>query len=103
LVLRLPPRDFEAFPKIWRSHVFRDAHKRNYEFVDETLIFQGHSNFFGARSWLRCVPVDGLTKNVVKQNVYPLEQAFKQDQCELFAPISRKIQVFEVRVKVSFF
>ncbi len=32
--------------------------------------------------------LDGLTKNVVKQNVmYPLKQAFKQDQRELFKPI----------------
>jgi hypothetical protein len=43
--------------------------------------------FFGACSWLRYAPVDGLTKNVVKQNVQPLNQAFKQDQCELFKPI----------------
>jgi hypothetical protein len=41
----------------------------NFELVDETLIFQGHLNFFEARSWLRCAPVDGLTKNVVKQSV----------------------------------
>jgi hypothetical protein len=48
------------------------------------LDFQGHLNvFFGARSWLRRAPLDGLTKNV-EQNVYPLNQAFKQDQCELF-------------------
>jgi hypothetical protein len=37
--------------------------------VEETLIFQGHLNFFGARPWLRCAPVDGLTKTFVKQDV----------------------------------
>jgi hypothetical protein len=44
--------------------------------------------FFGVVHVL-CTLVDGLTKNVVKQNVYPLKlkQAFKQDQCELFKPI----------------
>jgi hypothetical protein len=45
-VLRLPLRHFQAFPKIWKSHVFREAHKRNFELVDETLIFQGHLNSF---------------------------------------------------------
>jgi hypothetical protein len=48
------------------------AHKQNFNLVDETLIFQGHLNvffFWGAPSWLCCAPVDGLTKNVVKQNV----------------------------------
>jgi hypothetical protein len=63
----------EAFlsisPKIWRTHVFRVAHKRNFELVDETLILQGHLNDFGTRSWLCCAPADGLTKNFVKQNV----------------------------------
>ncbi len=44
LLLRLPLRNFQAFPKIWRSHVFRVAHKRNFNLVDETLIFQGHLN-----------------------------------------------------------
>jgi hypothetical protein len=67
LVLRLPLRHFKAFPKIWRSHVFREAHKRNFELVDETSIFQGHLNIFGACSWLCCAPVDVLAKNV-KQN-----------------------------------
>ncbi len=43
-VLRLPLRHFYAFPKIWKSHVFRKSHKRNFELVDETLIFQGHLN-----------------------------------------------------------
>jgi hypothetical protein len=43
--------------------------------------------FFGACSWLQCAPLDGVTKNVVRQNVYPLKQAFKQDECELFKPI----------------
>jgi hypothetical protein len=48
-----------------------EAHKQRFELVDETLIFQGHLNvFFGAQSWLCCASsVDGLTKNVVKQNV----------------------------------
>ncbi len=41
---RLSLRHFWAFPKIWRSHVFRDAHKRTFEVVDEALIFQGHLN-----------------------------------------------------------
>jgi hypothetical protein len=42
LVLRLPLRHSQAVPKIWRSHDFRDAQKRNFEPVDETLVFQGH-------------------------------------------------------------
>jgi hypothetical protein len=56
LVLRLPLRHFYAFPKIWRSHVFRDAHKRNFELiVHETLIFQGHLNvFWGSFMALLC-------------------------------------------------
>jgi hypothetical protein len=46
LVLRLPMRHYWAVPKIWRSHDFRDAQKRNFEPVDETLVFQGHLNVF---------------------------------------------------------
>ncbi len=32
--------------KVTRSHVFREAPKRNFELIDETLIFQGHLNVF---------------------------------------------------------
>ncbi len=46
LTSRLPLRHFQAFSKIWRSHVFREAHKQNFELVDETMIFQGHLNVF---------------------------------------------------------
>ncbi len=55
LSLRLPLRHFWAFPKIWRSHVFRVGHKRNFNLVDETLIFQGHLNvFWGSFMALLC-------------------------------------------------
>jgi hypothetical protein len=40
---------FEAFLSISQNlkvTVFREAHKRNFELVDETLIFQGHLNVF---------------------------------------------------------
>jgi hypothetical protein len=37
-------RPFLTFPQIWRSNVSREAHKQNFELVDETLIFQGHLN-----------------------------------------------------------
>jgi hypothetical protein len=50
--------------------------------------------FSGARSWLCCAPVYGLTKHVVKQNVYPFKHAFKQDQCELFKPIFLQDTIF---------
>jgi hypothetical protein len=68
------------------------------------LIFQGHLNVFWACSWLCCAPADGLTKNVVEveQNVYPLKQAFYQDQRELFKPIFLQDTNFKVRVKVSY-
>jgi hypothetical protein len=60
----------EAFFSILQNlKVFREAHKQNFELVDETLTFQCYLNVFGARSWLRCAQVDGLTKYVVKQNV----------------------------------
>jgi hypothetical protein len=55
LLLRLPLRHFLSFPKIWSSLVFRVAHKRNFNLVDETLIFQGHLNvFWGSFMALLC-------------------------------------------------
>ncbi len=104
LLLRLPLRHFLAFPKFWRSHVFRDSHKPNFELVHETLIFQGHLNIWGSfmaslcsGRWsdqicckTECV-VALKTKLSNKTNVSSLN------------PFSCKIQICKVRVEVSFF
>jgi hypothetical protein len=60
------------FPE-FEGHTSSGSYKRNFELGDETLIFESHVDFcffffFGARSWLCCAPIVGLTKNIVKQN-----------------------------------
>ncbi len=103
LALRLTLSLFKHFPKIWRSHVFREAHRQNFELVNKTLIFKGHLNVFGARSWLCWAPVDDLTKNVVQQNVWPGTKLSNKTNMISLNPFSCKTQIFKVRVKVSYF
>jgi hypothetical protein len=62
---------FRAFLSIFQNlkvpasqQVFQEAHERNFD------LSRSFERFLGVdRSWLCCAPVDGLTKNVIKQNV----------------------------------
>ncbi len=89
MVLRLPLRHFLAFPKMWRSHVFREAHKRNFELFDKLWSLKVIWTFF----WdlfmaLLCSSRWSDQNRYCKTEfVALLTQAFEQDQCELFKPI----------------
>ncbi len=59
--------------------------------------------FWGVRSWLRCAPVDDLTKNVVNRMCSPSNELSNKTNVSSLNPFSCMIQIFKVRVKVSYF
>jgi hypothetical protein len=60
---------FEHFPN-FKGHTSSRRHtNETLNLLTKLWSFKVIWTFFGALSWLRWAPVDGLTKNVVKQNV----------------------------------
>ncbi len=71
--------------------------RRNFD------LSRSFERFFGACSWLRCAPVDGLTKNIVNRMCSPKKKLSNKTNLSSLDPFSCKIQVFQVTVKVSYF
>ncbi len=104
-LLCTPQNLFAQTSKFVVKNVFgTEAHKRNFELVDETLIFQGHLNvFWGSFTALLCSSRWSDQKFCKIECVALKNKLSNKTNVSSLNPFSCTIPIFEVRVKVSYF